>query len=63
MTGHLESIGIDIIILKFFFKEMDRMVWTGIIWLRIEKSGGLLERIINFGLHKVMGIYLVAKKL
>ena len=59
----MESKGIDIIILKSFLKEMDRIMWTGIIWLRIGKTDGVLERIINFRLHKLMEIYLIAEKL
>jgi hypothetical protein len=29
-------------ILKWIFKKLDGMVWTGLIWLRIGISGGLL---------------------
>jgi hypothetical protein len=40
---HLEDPGVDgRIILKRIFKKLDGMAWTGLIWLRIGTSGGLL---------------------
>jgi hypothetical protein len=30
------------IILKYVFERYDGLVWTGLIWLRIGTSGGLL---------------------
>jgi hypothetical protein len=39
----LEDLDIGgIIILRWILKGQDRMVWTGLIWLRIGTSGGLL---------------------
>jgi hypothetical protein len=41
--GHLRDIGIEgKIILKFVLKEQGMRMWTELIWIRIEFSGGLL---------------------
>jgi hypothetical protein len=29
-------------ILRWILERQDEMVWTGLVWLRIETSGGLL---------------------
>jgi len=40
---HLEDPGINGgIILRLFFMKWDGGTWTGLIWLRIGKRGGLL---------------------
>ena len=40
---HLEDLRIDgRIILKCNFRKLDMEEWTGLIWLRIGKGGGLL---------------------
>jgi len=40
---HLEDLNVDgRIILKCYFGKWDGEEWTGLIWLRIEKVGGLL---------------------
>ena len=40
---HLEDLNVDgRIILKCNFGKWDGEEWTGLIWLRIEKVGGLL---------------------
>jgi hypothetical protein len=40
------------------------MVWTGLIWLRIVTSGGLLwTRYWTFGFHKILGSSWVAAQL
>ena len=41
--GHLEDLSVDgSIILKCNFGKWDGEEWTGLIWLRLEKVGGLL---------------------
>jgi len=41
--GHLESLSVDgRLILKRIFNILDWDEWTGLIWLRIGKDGGLL---------------------
>jgi hypothetical protein len=40
--AHLENVGVDgKIILKCIFKKLDGEWWTGLIWLRVNTSGGL----------------------
>jgi len=40
---HLEKLDVDgRIILKMALIQQDACTWTGVIWLRIETSGGLL---------------------
>jgi hypothetical protein len=42
-TDHLEDLGLDgKLILKLNFKNRDEEAWTGLIWLRIGRAGGLL---------------------
>jgi hypothetical protein len=42
----------------------DSIVWTGLIWLRIGTSGGLLRtRLLTFGFHKMLGSSGVAAQL
>jgi len=41
--NNLEDSGVDgKIILKWIFRKWDKGTWTGLIWLRIRKCGGLL---------------------
>jgi len=43
LSEHLEDLGRDgKITLKRILKRHDGKVWTGFIWIRIGKSGGLL---------------------
>jgi hypothetical protein len=45
------------IILKWIFKKQDGRVWTGLIWLRIATSGGLLWTwYCTFRFHKMWEI-------
>jgi hypothetical protein len=40
---HLEKLGVDgRVIFKMDLKQQDGCTWTGVIWLRIERSGGVL---------------------
>ena len=39
---HLGDLHIDGIILKWIFNKWDLVGWTGLIWPRIGRSGGLL---------------------
>ena len=40
---HSEDLSVAMgIILKWILNEYHRKTWTGLIWLRIETSGGLL---------------------
>jgi hypothetical protein len=42
--NHYEDIGIGrCIILKWILEKYDRVVWTGLIWLRVGNSTGLLR--------------------
>jgi hypothetical protein len=40
--GQFEDIGVDGRILKWIFNKWDGQAWTGFIWLRIGRGGGLL---------------------
>jgi len=41
----LEDLGVEGgIILGWFFRKRDMVVWTGLIWLRIGTGGGHCER-------------------
>jgi len=41
---HLEDISVEVkIILKWILEKCDVSVWTGLIWLEIETSGGLFQ--------------------
>ena len=43
IEDHFEDLGVDMgIILRWILNEEDRRAWTGLIWTRIETSGGLL---------------------
>ena len=40
---YLEDLGVDWrVILKWGFRTWDVGLWTGLMWIRIETSGGLL---------------------
>jgi hypothetical protein len=39
---HLEDQGIDSRILEWILGKLGRILWTGLIWLKIRTSGGLL---------------------
>jgi hypothetical protein len=44
-NNHLIDHGIDgTIIVKWMFKRWDGRAWTGLVWLRIGKGGGLLYK-------------------
>ena len=55
---HLEEPCVDgRIILRWIFRKWDVGLWTGLIWLRIVTSGGLLwMRYWIFGFYKMRGI-------
>jgi hypothetical protein len=55
----LEDLGVrGRITLKLIFRNYNGRVWTGLIWLRIGTSGGLLwRRWWTLGFHKIRGIF------
>ena len=61
--GHLEDSGVDgRIMLNWIFNKWMGGAWTGLIWLRIRKGGGLLWMSLwTFLFHKMWGISWLAE--
>jgi hypothetical protein len=54
---HLEDLSTDgTIILKWILKKQERMLWTGLTYLRMGTEADCVNTVINFGFNKMQGI-------